>query len=69
MMDYLEAMVMETCPDQVAIKTEESSVNEEDDDELQEEDLDNKEKENSYSSALTTMDWGMRSHVDYQEDY
>ena len=26
-------------------------------------------KSNSYSSALTTMDWGLRSHEDYQEDY
>ena len=80
MMDYLEGMVMDIYPDQVEIKTEESSGNEEEEDgsgneeeeeELQEEDLDkkNKEKSNSYSSALTTMDWGLRSHADYQEDY
>ena len=71
MIDYLEGMLIETYPDQVEITTEESSCNEEEEDELQEEDLDNKykEKPNSYSSALTTMDWGLRSHVDYQEDY
>ena len=71
MMDYLEGMFMEIHPDQVEIKTEESSGNEEEDDELQEEDLDNKDKEKSIScsSALTTMDWGLRSYVDYQEDY
>ena len=48
-MDYLEGMVMETYPDQEEIKTEESSGNEEDDDELQEEDLDNKDKAKSNS--------------------
>ena len=45
MRDYLESMVMDTYPDQVEIKTEESSGNEEEDDELQEEELDNKDKE------------------------
>ena len=66
------------------IKQEESSGDElqeenascEEDDELGEEENENKdidnnenEKSNSYSSALTTMDWGLRSHPDYQEDY
>ena len=71
MMDYLEGMVMDTYPDQVEIKTEESFGNEEEEDELQQEDLDNldKEKSNSYLSALKTMDWGLRSHADYQEDH
>ena len=71
MRDYLEGMVLDTYPDQVEIKTEESSGNEEEEDECHEEDLDHKHKEksNSCSSALTTMDWGLRSHVDYQEDY
>ena len=70
-MDYLEGMVMEIYPDQVEIKTDESFGNEEEQDELQEEDLDNKDKEksSSYSSALTTMDCWQRSHADYQEDY
>ena len=45
MRDYLESMVMDTYPDQVEIKTEESSGNEEEDDELQEEELDNEDKE------------------------
>ena len=70
MMDYLEGWLwLETYADQVEIMTEESSANEEEEDELQEEDLDNKDKEksNSYSSALTTMDWGLRSHA--EEDY
>ena len=62
---------MDTYPDQVEIKTEESSGNEEEEDELQEEELENNDnkKSSSYSSALTTMDWGLRSHLDYQEDY
>ena len=61
---------MDSYPDQVVIKREESSSSQEDD-ELQEEDIDNNDNENSssYSSALTTMDWGLRSHPDYQEDY
>ena len=41
-------------------------MSEEEDDELEEEneDIDNNDNENSdsYSSALTTMDWGLRSH-------
>ena len=36
MRDYLEAMVLDTYPDQVESKTEESSGNEEEDDELEE---------------------------------
>ena len=72
---------MDTYPDQVVIKKEESSgdelqeessSNEEEDDELEDEDkdIDNNDNKNSdsYSSALTTMDWGLRSHPDYQED-
>ena len=53
-------MVMDTYPDQVVIKKEESSGNEEDEDELQEEDLDNNDNQNSnsYSSAFTTIDRG-----------
>ena len=45
MRDYLEGMVMGTYPDQVEIKTEESFGNEEEEDELQEEELDIKDKE------------------------
>ena len=79
---YLENMVMDSYPDQVVVKKQESSgdeerpSSEEEDDELEEEeneneDIDNNDNKhsNSYSSALTTMDWGLRSHPDYQEDY
>ena len=31
--------------------------------------IDDNESFNSYSSALTTIDWGLRSHPEYQEDY
>ena len=67
-------MVIDSYPDQVVIKKEESSSSEEEEDELEEhkdEDIDNNDNKNSnsYSSALTTMDWGLRSHLDYQEDY
>ena len=37
--EYLEGMVMDTYPDQVKIKTEESSGDEDEEDEFQEEDL------------------------------
>ena len=72
--EYLEGMVMDSYPDQVVIKKEESSSSEEEEDELEEEedeDIDNNDNKNtnSYSSALTTMDWGMRSHPDHQVDY
>ena len=74
---------MDSYPDQVVIKKEDSSgdelqdcssASEEEEDEPEEEgieDIDNNENEssNSYSSALVTMDWGLRSHPDYQEDY
>ena len=80
---YLETMAMDSYPDQVVIKKEDSSgdelqegssLNEEEDDEPEEEgkeDIDNNDNEssNSYSSALTTMDWGLKSHPEYQEDY
>ena len=85
MKGYLENMVMDVYADQVVINKEESSGDElqdersssaEEEDELEEEkneneDIDNNDNEhsNSYSSALTTMDWGLRSHPDYQEDY
>ena len=53
---------------------EESSSSEEDDDEPEEEenediDTNDIQSTNSYSSALRTIDWGLRSHPDYQEDY
>ena len=52
---------------------EKSSSCEEEEEELEEEnkDIDNNDNENSdsYSSALTTIDWGLRSHLDYQKDY
>ena len=74
--EYLEGMVMDSYPDQVVIKREGSSSIEEEEglqeeDEVQEEDIDNNdnEKSNSYSNAWTTMDWGLRSHPDHQEDY
>ena len=85
MQGYLKRMVMDSYPDQVVIKKEESSGNDLQDessssggeeDELEEEknkneDIDNNDNEhsNSYSSTLTTMDWGLRSHPDYQEHY
>ena len=58
---YLESMVMNSYPDQVVIKKEESSSSEEEDDELEieeDDDLDHNDNKNSnsYSSALTTMD-------------
>ena len=52
-----------------------SSRSEEEEEETEEEgkeDIDNihdNESSNSYTSALTTMDWGWRSHPEYQEDY
>ena len=77
--DYLDSAVMDSYPDQVAIKKEECSGDElqeesssyEEEDELPEEDIDNNgnETSNSYLSALAMMDWGLRSHLDYQEDY
>ena len=76
-------MAMDSYPDQVVIKKEkcsgdelqeDSSNSEEEEDEPDEEeneDIDNNDNisSNSYSSALTTMDWGLRSHPDYQDDY
>ena len=72
-------MIMNTHPDQVVIKKEESSgdeqqedssSSEEEEEEPEEEgkedvaNIDDNESGNSYSSALTTMDWGLRSHPD-----
>ena len=81
MRGYLETMAMNAYPDQVVIKKEESSGDElqegssssevEEEEELEEEgkeDIDN-ESVNSYSSALTTMDWGLRTYPECQEDY
>ena len=77
MQDFLECNVMDSYLDQVIIEKEESSGDElqgespssEEEDELEEEieDRDKNDNENSdsYSSALTTMDWGLRSHLDY----
>ena len=31
--------------------------------------IDDNESSTSYSSGLTTMDWGLRFHPEYQEDY
>ena len=31
--------------------------------------IDDNESSTSYSSALTTMDWGLRSHPEYQDEY
>ena len=63
---------MDSYPDQIVIKKEESSRSEEEQDELKEEheDIDKNDNQNSndYSIALTTMDWGLRSHPDHQED-
>ena len=81
---YLETMAMDAYPDQVVIKKEErsgdeqqdgSSSSEEEKEEPEEEgkeDVDNfddNDSSNSYSCALTTMDWGLRAHPEYQEDY
>ena len=52
MWEYLEGMVMDSYPDQVVIKKEESSSSEKEEDELEEEedeDLDNNDNENSNS--------------------
>ena len=70
---------MNAYPDQVVIKKEESSGHElqesssiseeEEPEEEGKEDIDNiddSSSNNSYSSALTTMDWGLRSHPEYQ---
>ena len=52
-----------------------SSEEEEEEEEPQEEQkdeiakIDDNESSTFYSSALTTMDWGLRSHPEYQEDY
>ena len=52
-----------------------SSEEEEEEEEPEEEEkdeiakIDDNESSTSYSSALTTMDWGLRSHAEYQEDY
>ena len=52
-----------------------SSSSEEEEEEPEEEgkedvdNIDDNDSCNSYSSALTTMDWGLRSHPEYQEDY
>ena len=80
----LEMMTMSAYPDQVVIKKEESSgdelqedssSSEEEQEEPEEEEkedvanIDDNESSNSYSNALTTMDGGLRSHPEYQEDY
>ena len=76
-------MAMDSYPDQVVIKKEDSSGDElqegsssseeveNEPEEEEKEDIDNNDNKssNSYSSALTTMDWGLRSHPAYQEDY
>ena len=52
-----------------------SSEEEEEEEEHQEEEkdeiatIDDYESSTSYSSTLTTMGWGLRSHPEYQEDY
>ena len=82
---YLEMMTMSVYPDQVVIKKEESSGDElqedspsseeEEEEETEEEGkeeipkIDENESSTSYSRALTTMDWGLRSPPEYQEDY
>ena len=81
---YLEMMTMSTCPDQVVIRKvessgeelqEDSSSSDKEEEEPEEEGKDDiakineNEPSNSYSSVLTTMDWGLRSHSKYQEDY
>ena len=81
---YLETMAMDAYTDQAAIEKEESSggelqegnsSSEEEEEEPEEEGNDNTDniEDNdssiSYSSALTAMDWGLRSHPEYQEDY
>ena len=55
--------------------SEEEEENQEEEEGPQEEEkpetakIEDNESSNSYSSALTTMDWGLRSHPKYQEDY
>ena len=82
---YLEMMTMSMYPDQDIIKKEESSGDElqednssskeEEEEEPEEEGkdeiakIDDNESSTSYSSGLTTMDWGLRLHPEYQEDY
>ena len=75
MRGYLERVAMDSYPNQVVSRKkdssgdelqEDSSSSEEDEDEPEEEgkeDIDNNisKSSNSYSSALTTMDWGLRS--------
>ena len=83
MKGYLEIMTMNAYPDEVVIKKkessgdelqEDSSSSEEEEEEPKEEgkediaNMDDNESFNSYSNALTTMDWGLRSHPEYQED-
>ena len=46
---------------------EEEEPEEEEKDEIAE--IDDNESSTSYSRALTTMDWRLRSHPEYQEDY
>ena len=48
-----------------------SEKEEEEPEEEGKEDIDNIDNEstNSYSNALTTMNWGLRSHPEYPEDY
>ena len=84
MKGYLEMMTMSAYPDQFVIMKEESSGDElqEDSSSSEEEDQEPKEEAkediakievnescNAYSSALTTMDWGLSSHPEYKEDY
>ena len=82
---YLEMLTMSVYPDQVLIKKEDSSgdqlqeesssCEDEEEEEHWEEGkqdvakIDHYESSMSFSSALTTMDWGLRSHPEYQEDY
>ena len=55
--------------------SEEEEENEEEEEGPQEEEkpeiakIEDNESSTSYSSALTTMDWGLRSHPECQEDY
>ena len=81
---YLEMMTMSVYADQIVIKKEESSGDElqedssgsaqEEEEEPEEEGkeeiakIDDNESYTSYSSALTTIDFGLRSHPEYQED-
>ena len=83
MKEYIKNMINDAQPDQIMIGPTENpegeqqeSVSGSEDEEPEENENEDKDVEtnatensNSYSSALTTMHWGLQSHTDYHEDY